>query len=255
MTVCKWERARYDWCGGGEGGARLVSINAHCCTSLSLQVATWLFIGLHITKTYHREVTEGFMVASALDLSLHHGKMSRSFLVDSLLLKKPGLDSLESRGAFSPPEKMKDVRDVRDERLERATAAAAAEHALHSLARHQGMLDVCCPWCIPPAISHPISSLKPSSSSTSLHPAHPIFSVAPLAPQPARMLQPAAFPASDSQVSPLRLADRARMRYMGLGTFCFLVLCCLVSSLVQHLICDASLPEESRIIFWAIKHP
>nr|ACH87538.1 ParaHox [Platynereis dumerilii]ACH87540.1 ParaHox [Platynereis dumerilii] len=158
--------------------------------------------------------------------------MSRSFLVDSLLLKKaPGLDS---RGAFSPPDKpfgRPGSSGGLDPRLDpRQAAAAAAEHALHSLARHQaGMLEVCCPWCVP----SPLTSLNKSTTSASTiphhHAPHPIFSMAPLHPPPGAPpvaprpnlvgLQPSAFSPtnSDAPVSPLRLADRARLRYLTVG--------------------------------------
>ena len=166
--------------------------------------------------------------------------MSRSFLVDSLILKKTANEPV--RG-FSPP------RSPYSSTASPATHSdvqrAAADHALHSLARHPGhssVLDVCCPWCVhgsgPTAVAGmlpvslpttgPVPLVKPIPSTSSpssttvastlgLSPAHPIFSI-PHRPPLGTLTTPSAFSSSESQNHhPLRAMDPRRIRYMNLG--------------------------------------
>ncbi len=163
-----------------------------------------------------------------IDLSM---MMSRSFLVDSLILKKSG----EQVRGFSPPRS-----PYNSSAPPGHTDAhrAASEHALHSLTRPHGssLVDVCCPWCVhgtnPPNMltgslptTGPLSLVKPIATTSTLSipttaftTTHPIFSMThrpPLGALPA----PSAFTSTDPQSHPLRAMDPRRIRYMNLGKF------------------------------------
>ena len=76
--------------------------------------------------------------------------VSRSFLVDSLILKKPGSDVLAGSPdgkevrRLSPPPSLRGFGTLPQQLL-------ANHHAFHSLPRPAGtggLLDLCCPWCV-----------------------------------------------------------------------------------------------------------
>ena len=166
--------------------------------------------------------------------------MSRSFLVDSLILKKP--HQPESRRSPASQHELSDPR--------------AATHALHTLARPGGsILDSCCPWCVHggsaehhslglhgflPHVSLPstMSVVKPLPTSGS----GGLVSVAPIGPTPgiglshqprlpslpsyhaglagfhhhAATTAPPPPPPTATQHHPLRALDPRRIRYMNL---------------------------------------
>ena len=159
--------------------------------------------------------------------------MSRSFLVDSLILKK----SSEPVGGFSPPRSPYTSSAPGHSPADHQRAAS--DHALHALHRPPGgsMLDVCCPWC-PPAVSmlpvslpssgalplvEPVDTTSSIASMTlqasGLSASHPVFSV-PHRPPLGTLSTPSAFSATEPQSHhPLRSMDPRRIRYMNLGKF------------------------------------
>mgnify|MGYP001544745273 CR=1 FL=1 len=174
--------------------------------------------------------------------NLSGNKMSRSFLVDSLILKK----SDNSGSSLSPP--MGLVRQPSSPpagHLPQQIHPHSRHHALHCFPRPPGsggLLDMCCPWCIqtPTAASMPslglfsvpVSSafqgvVKPLALNTNSTPPsvpalNPVFTSAVQHPKPkspaVTVNGSSAFqPRMEShRTSPLRMIDPRRIRYMTL---------------------------------------